>query len=97
MRWQFKGKAPLPFKVVFALFGINLVALIGTVYAVPRWWPSRPDPAHWYAIRFKGGAVFFVQPWLGKYFAYGFWGGFGLLAFMFLIMWLHRDDVERVD
>ena len=96
MRWQFKDKAPVSFKVVFALFGINLVAQIGTFYAIPRWWRSRPDSAYCCAIRFKGGAVFFVQPWLGKYLDYGFWAGFGLLAPMFLIMWFHRDEIERV-
>jgi hypothetical protein len=49
-----------------------------------------------YLIRFRGGAVYFVQPWLGKYFSYGFAAHFVLLAFMFVILWLHRDEVERV-
>jgi hypothetical protein len=97
MRWQFKGKAPVSFKVVFALFGINLVAQLGTLYAIQRWWPSQPDSAHSYAIRFKGGAVFFAEPWVGKYCDYGLWLGFVLLALMFAIMWFHRDEVERVD
>ena len=96
MRWQFKGNAPVSFKVVLALLMINFVVLFGALWAVPRWSPVRPNAAHTYLIRFKGGAVYFVQPWLGKYFDYGFWAQFVLLALMFLIMWFHRDELERV-
>jgi hypothetical protein len=95
MRWQFKGKAPASFKVLVALFGINFAGQVVAFFAVP-WSPIRPDAAHSYPIQFKGGAVSFVQPWLGKYSYYGFAAHFVLLALMFLIMWLHRDEVERV-
>jgi len=96
MRWQFKGKTPASCKVLFALFGINFLGQFGTSWAIPRWSPTMPDFSHSYPIRFKGGAVFFVQPWLGKYCDYGFWAGFVLLALFFLIMWFHRDEVERI-
>ena len=96
MRWQFKGEAPASFKMFFALFGINFVGQSAAFYAIPRWSPIRSDAAHSYLIRFRGGAVYFVQPWLGKYFFYGFAAHFVLLALMFVIMWLHRDEVERV-
>jgi hypothetical protein len=96
MRWQFKGDAPVSFKVLFALLAVNFLLQFGASFAIPRWSPMRPDAAHSYAIRFKGGAVYFVQPWLGKYFDYGFWAGFVFLALIFLIMWLHRDELERV-
>jgi hypothetical protein len=96
MRWQFKGKAPASFKVLVSLFGINFAGQVAAWLAIPRWSRIRPDAAHSYPIQFKGGAVYFVQPWLGKYFYYGFAAHFVLLALMFLIMWLYRDEVERV-
>jgi len=95
-RWQFKGNAPTSFKVLFALLGINFGGQFAAYYAVLRWSPMRPDAAHSYPIRFRGGAVYFAQPCLGKYSYYGFAAHFVLLALMFLIMWLHRDEVERV-
>jgi hypothetical protein len=96
MRWQFKEKEPASLKVLFALLGINFVGQFAAFYAILRWSPIRPDAAHSYPIRFKGGAVYFVQPWLGKYCDYGFWAHFVLLALMFLIFWFHRDEIERV-
>lgn len=95
-RWQFKGQTPTPFKVVLTLFGINLLGQFAAFYLIPRWSPIRPDAAHSYLIRFKGGAVYFVQPWLGKYFDYGFAAHFVFLASLLLIAWLHRDELERV-
>jgi hypothetical protein len=90
------GKAPASFKVLLALLGFNFVGQFAAFYAIPRWSPLRPDAAHSYLIRFRGGAVYFVQPWLGKYFFYGFCAHFVLLALAFLIAWLHRDELERV-
>jgi len=95
-RWQFKENAPVSFKVLFTLLAINFLGQFAADYAIRRWSPIRPDAAHSYLIRFKGGAVYFVQPWLGKYFDYGFWAHFVLLALGFLICWLHRDELERV-
>jgi hypothetical protein len=97
MRWQFKGDVPASFKAVFALLGINFLGQLAAFSAIQRWCSIRPDAAHSYAIRFKGGSVYFVQPWLGRYSDYGFWAHFVLLALGFLIMWFHRDEIERVD
>jgi len=96
MRWQFKDKAPISFKVLFALFGVNLIAQLGSAFAIPHWAPTKPDAAHSFPIHFKGGLVHYVQPWLGQYFDYGFGAHFVLLALLFLIMWLHRDELERI-
>jgi len=96
MRWQFKGETPVSIKVLFPLFIANLVFQLAAAFLIPRWSPIRPDGAHSYAIRFSGGAVYFVQPWLGTYFDYGFWAHFALLALIFIIMWFHRDELERV-
>jgi hypothetical protein len=95
-RWQFKGEAPASFKVLFTLLGINFLGQMAAFYGIPRWSRIRPDAAHSYLVRFKGGAVYFVQPWLGKCFHYGFWAHFVLLALISLIFWLHRDELERL-
>ncbi|MGO8795013.1 MAG: hypothetical protein ACLQLC_09335 [Candidatus Sulfotelmatobacter sp.] len=96
MRWQFKDEAPLSFKMVFTLLIANFLGQFVTSHAIPRWSPVTPDMVHPYPIRFKGGTVYFVQPWLGKYFDYGLRAQFVLLALLFLILWIHRDEVERL-
>ena len=96
MRWHFKGKAPVSFKVVFALFAINVVAQMATTYAIQKWSPTQADTVHSYLIRFKGGVVYFVQPWLGNYFFYGAKANYVFLALIVLIFFLHRDEIERV-
>jgi hypothetical protein len=96
VRWQFKGKAPASIKVVFALVSINFLGQLATSYAIPRWSPITPDATHPYPVHFKGAAGYFVQPWLGRYFEYGFWVHFALLALFFLMVWFHRDKIERI-
>lgn len=95
--WDPKGWAAVAVYTTFAVLMINFLGEFGAGFAIPRWCPTRPDAMHSYAIRFKGGSVYFVQPWLGKYFVYGFWAHFILLGFIFLLMWLHRNEVERYD
>jgi hypothetical protein len=96
MRWQFKGEAPVSFKVTFALLFANWVGVYAAAWAIPRWWPIRPDAIHSASMRFRGGTVYFVQPWLGRYVEYGFWADFVLLGLGLLIAWIHRDELERV-
>lgn len=95
--WNPKGWNALLAYGAFSLFTIDFLVQFGLDFAIQRWWPTRPDSLHSSPIRFKGGSIHFVQPWLGKYEDYGFWGGFILLAFIFLLMWINRDDVERCD
>jgi len=97
MRWQFRGKAPLPIKMVFILLGVNFLGQIATSYAIPRLSPITADAAHPYFVRYKGAAGYFVQPWLGIYSEYGFWLHFVLLAlFFFLMLWVYRGQIERI-
>ena len=96
MRWQFRGKAPASIKVVLALLIINFIGQFVAAIGIPRWSPTQPDAIHSYMIRFKGGAMYFVQPWPGKYFDHGFWVGIALLGLMSLMVWIHRDQLERV-
>jgi len=96
VRWQFKEKTPTSVVVVLLLFATNTLVQISTAFSIPRWFQQTSDSTHTYPIRFKGGAIYFVQPSLGKYFDWGFEIGFVLLALLFLLLWLHRDKLERV-
>ena len=96
MSWRFKDKTPVSIKVVFALLGVNFLGQLATSFLIPRFSPITADPAHPYLVRFKGYAGYFVHPWLGIYFDYGFWLHFVLLALFFLMLWLHRDQIERI-
>jgi hypothetical protein len=95
--WDPKGSAAVVAYTIFALMMTNF--LVGDILAsvIPRKWPSAPDAVHSYPIRFKGGAVYFVQPWLGKYFENDIWIGLALLGLFFLLMWIYRDEVVRYD
>jgi hypothetical protein len=37
-----------------------------------------------------------VQPWLGAYSDYGLYLGFVLLALFVLLLWVNRDQLERI-
>lgn len=93
--WDPKGWAAVVAYTTFSLLMINFLVGYELASAIPRSWPNAPDAVHSYPIRFKGGAVYFVQPWLGKYFENDIWIGFALLGFFFLLMWIHRDEVVR--
>jgi hypothetical protein len=96
VKWQFKGKAPGWAKLIAGLLMLNILLQIATAYWIPRWAPVRTDPAHSYPIRFGGGPTYFVQPWLGAYSDYGLYAGFVLIAVFALLLWLNRDQLERV-
>lgn len=95
MRWQFKGETPLSIKILFALMIVNLAGQLGAAYAIPRWAPLQPDAVYSCPIHLRGSPAYFVQPWLGAYFEYGFWSHFVLLGLAFVEAWIHRDELER--
>ncbi|HUA16307.1 MAG TPA: hypothetical protein VMG31_13505 [Verrucomicrobiae bacterium] len=96
MRWRFKGSTPVSIKVLFALMVFNFAGQLATAYAVPHWAALQSDAAHSYLIHLRGSPAYFVQPWLGAYFDYGFWLHFVLLGLAFLMAWIHRDELERI-
>jgi FtsH-binding integral membrane protein len=96
MSWRFKGNTPLSIKVVFALVAVNFLGQLAASFVIPRISPITADAAHSYFVRFKGAAGYYVTPWLGMYFDYGFWTHFVLLAAFFLMVWVHRDQIERI-
>jgi hypothetical protein len=44
----------------------------------------------------KGGHSYYLAPRLGWFLNHDLWIFFGLLGLLFLIMFVHRDRVERV-
>jgi hypothetical protein len=95
-RWQFKGKTPSSVKVVMLLFfaalGVNLAAW----WSIPEWSPRVPGAVHSLPIQFKGGAIYFAQPWLAKTARDTNWLPAGLGAVCVVHLWLHRDELERL-
>jgi len=96
MNWQFKDGTPIWAWILAVLLILNIALQIATAYGVPRWAPVRADLIHSYPIRYHGGPTYFVQPWLGLYFDYGFEAAFGLLAIFIVLLFLNRDKLERV-
>jgi hypothetical protein len=96
VRLQFKGKTPVWAQILTSAIVVEMFLQIAATYWIPRWAPLQPDVTHSYQIRFRGGPVYFVQPWLGAYSDYGLYAGFALVGLFFLLLWLNRDKVERV-
>ncbi|MFZ0734606.1 MAG: hypothetical protein WAM79_19965 [Candidatus Sulfotelmatobacter sp.] len=96
MKWQFKDRTPAWAWILAVILILNIALQIATAYGVPRWAPVRADLIDSYPIRYQGGPTYFVQPWLGLYFDYGFEAGFGLLALFIVLLFLNRDNLERV-
>lgn len=96
MRFQFKGKTPAWALILTGLLLINIITQIVAAYWIPHWAPIQPDLTHSYQIRFRGGPSYFVQPWLGAYFDYGFYAGLALVGLFGLLLWLNRDKIERI-
>ena len=96
VKWQFKGKTPGWAKLLAGVLVLNILLQIATAYWIARWAPIQTDPVHSYRIRVRGGPTYFVQPWLGAYSDYGLYLGFVLLALFGLLLWVNRDQLERI-
>ena len=75
---------------------VNVVLEIVAAYWISSQAPVEADSVHSYPVRFRGGPTFFVRPWLGAYNHYGFYAGFILPGLVLLLLWLHRDKLERL-
>jgi hypothetical protein len=93
---QFKGETPVWAKVLVALMLVNAVLQIAAGYWVPNHAPIYPDASHPYRIQARGGPPYFVQPWVGLYYDYGFYAVFVLIGVFLLLLWINRDKIERV-
>ena len=75
---------------------VNVVLEIVAAYWISSQAPVEADSVHSYPVRFRGGPTFFVRPWLVAYNHYGFYAGFVLPGLVLLLLWLHRDKLERL-
>jgi hypothetical protein len=75
---------------------LNILLQIATAYWIARRAPIQADLVHSYRIRVRGGPTYFVQPWLGAYSDCGPYLGFVLLAVFGLLLWVNRDQLERI-
>jgi hypothetical protein len=96
VKWQFKGKTPGWAKILARVLVLNILLQIATVYWFAGWAPIQTDPVHFYRIRVHGVPTYFVQPWLGSYSDYGLYLGFVLLALFAVLLWVNRDQLERI-
>jgi len=96
VKWQFKGKTPGWAKILAGVLVLNILLQIATAYWIARSAPTQADLVHSYRIRVHGGPTYFVQPWLGAYSDYGLYLGFVLLALFAVLLWVNRDQLERI-
>ncbi len=82
-------------QILAGVLVLNIALQIVTAYAIPRWFPIQRDASHPYAIHFKGGPIYYVQPWVGVYTDYGLWIGFALVTVFVILLWVNRDQLER--
>jgi hypothetical protein len=94
-RFHFKGKTPVSYKLALSLFACSVFFEIGARLAIPKWSPVAPDAIHSCAFHMRNGAVYFVQPWLGKYLNLAGWINAILFAFVVVVLLLHRNELER--
>jgi hypothetical protein len=95
-RWQWIGKPPLYWTVLLcAMMGQVAVSLV-LFFTLPRWARSISDALHPVELRMKGGHLYYLSPGMGWYMNNDVWITFGLLGILALIMFIHRDKIERV-
>jgi len=82
--------------VLAGVLMLNILLQIATAYWIARWAPNQADLVHPYRIRVHGGPTYFVQPWLGAYSDHGLYLGFVLLALFAVLLWVNRDQLERI-
>ena len=95
-RWQFKEKTPTSVKVVMPLFFAVLMVNLAAWWSIPEWSLKAPDAVHSVPIQFRGGATYFVQPWLARLAHDSNWLAAGLGALCAMLFWLHRDELVRL-
>jgi hypothetical protein len=92
--WRFRNRTPLWFKLIVGLLMADSALHFGLLFTVSSWARRLPDAIHSYRVPFRDGGIYFVQPWLGWYLD-AKWIGFGLVAFLLLLLVLNRGHIER--
>ena len=97
VRYQWVDKPPLYWAIIAcAMMGHIAVSLV-LFFTLPRWTRSVPDASHPIELRMKGGHLYYLSPGMSWFMNNDVWITFGLLGILALIMFIHRDKVERVD
>lgn len=94
-QWQWKGQPPLYWTVLFVVFFVIDIAWIGLDFVIPYLAAQSADPVRSQGIRISGN-VYYVRPWIGWFQHNGEWLFLPLLFLLFLIMFVKRNQVERV-
>ena len=95
-QWAWIGKPPVYWTVVFWITISEIVVSWVLLVTLPRWAQSVPDASHPSELYMKGGHSYYLAPRLCWFLNNNLWIFFGLLGLFFLIMFVHRDSVERV-
>jgi hypothetical protein len=94
-RWQWKGQPPVYWTILAVIFLVCDLAWVGMDFAIPYFASHSADTVHSQAIRISGN-IYYVRPWIGWFQHNGEWVFLPLLFLLFLIMFMRRDQVERV-
>jgi hypothetical protein len=94
-QWHWKGQPPLYWTFLFVFFFVIDIAWIGLDFVIPYFAAQSADPVRSQGIRISGN-VYYVRPWIGWFQHNGEWLFLPLLFLLFLIMFVKRDEVERV-
>jgi hypothetical protein len=93
--WRFKNRTPLWFAAIVALLMTDAVLHFTLLMTVSNWALPSWDAAHSYRIPFRDGNVDFGQWWLGRYLD-AWWIAPGLLAILVVLLFINREQIERV-
>ncbi len=93
--WVWKEKAPLYWSVLVTILFVYWMALILSPYFLAYITAPTPNHTHFHAVTVSGG-VRYMNPLLWWCYDKGEWICGVLLLLLILIMFLKRDQIERV-
>jgi hypothetical protein len=95
-RWQWIEKPPLYWVIIFCAMMAHTALSEALSFSLSSWARSVPDATHATELRMKGGHVYYLSTGMGWYLNNDIWITFGLLGFLALIMFIHRNKIERI-
>jgi hypothetical protein len=93
-RWI--GPPPVYWTAIFWIMMAEFVVSWILFVTLSRWAQSAPDASHSVELHMKGGHSYYLSPGVGWFLNHHLWIFFALFAMLFLIMFIHRDKIERV-
>jgi hypothetical protein len=95
-QWQWIGKPPVYWTVIFCAMMAQVAVSLVLSFTLRRWARFVPDASHPIELRMKGGHLYYLSPGMGWYMNNDVLITFGLLGILALIMFIHRNTIERV-